>query len=162
MRHHTNKKLTIAIIVLLLATIFSGYQVYKYWYTPRTIEAQHFLYVDVVTDKNLTLEETLGYAGEGNTVKYVIIQTGGIYFYSLSPGQNLTRGLEVQNIWNVPVQIKTTLGGDVGPWITIDGPETLKPKENKVINLTVIIPTENIVAGKYKGNLSLRFIPQKT
>lgn len=160
MRRQSNKKLTIAIIVLVLAAIFTGYQVYKYWYTPRTIEAQHFLYVDVDTSKNLTLEETLGYTSEDNKVKYVIIPTGGIYFYTLSPGQNLTRGLEVENIWNVPVDIKTTITGDMAPWMTIDGPETLKPKEHTIINLTVVIPTENVYTQKYKGNLSLRFTPK--
>lgn len=158
MRRHSNK-LTIAIIVLVLVAAFTGYQVYKYWYTPRTIEAQHFLYVDVDTSKNLTLEETLGYTGD-LTVKYIIIPTGGIYFYTLSPGQNLTRGLEVENIWNVPVDITTTLTGEMAPWMIIDGPETLKPKEQTIINLTVVIPTENVYTQKYKGNLSIRFTPR--
>ncbi|MBW2969822.1 hypothetical protein KY319_01735 [Candidatus Woesearchaeota archaeon] len=158
MRRHSNK-LTIAIIVLVLVAAFTGYQVYKYWYTPRTIEAQHFLYVDVDTSKNLTLEETLGYTGD-LTVKYIIIPTGGIYFYTLSPGQNLTRGLEVENIWNVPVDITTTLTGDMAPWMIIDGPDTLKPKEQTIINLTVVIPTENVYTQKYKGNLSIRFTPR--
>lgn len=158
MRRHSNK-LPIAIIVLVLVAAFTGYQVYKYWYTPRTIEAQHFLYVDVDTSKNLTLEETLGYTGD-LTVKYIIIPTGGIYFYTLSPGQNLTRGLEVENIWNVPVDITTTLTGDMAPWMIIDGPDTLKPKEQTIINLTVVIPTENVYTQKYKGNLSIRFTPR--
>ncbi len=164
-QHHPKQSHKAMIILIMLFVIIAGYtayQGYRYWFAPRTIIANHFLIVDVITDRNITMEEALGYETQPSKLTYVIIQTGSIYFYKLSPGLNMTRELGVENIWNVPVTMKASATGELAPFLTIEPSETtLEPKGNITLNLTVKIPTESkaLRQGQYKGTLEVKLIP---
>lgn len=154
----SNTILYVLIAILFIACVYTAYAFSQYWLAPRTIETQHFLYAEVITDKNLTEMEVLGYTDE-KIVKYVIIAEGGIDFYRLNPGMNFTRQLELKNIWSKPVELKFTPSGDVGKWLTIEAPQELAPKQTILANLTVHVPLE-AYANKFRGNLTVRLIPK--
>jgi len=164
-QNHPKQSHKAMIILLMLFVIIAGYtayQGYRYWFAPRTIIANHWLIADVVTDRNLTMEEALGYETKPTKATYVIIQTGSIYFYKLSPGLNMTRELGVQNIWNTPVTMKASATGELTPFLTIEPSETtIEPNSNITINLTVRIPTQSktLRQGQYKGTLEVKLIP---
>jgi hypothetical protein len=149
----------ILMLLLVIVAGYTAYQAYRYWFTPRTVEVRHFMQVEVVTDKNLTLDETLGYSND-STLKYIILQEGSIYFYSLSLGQNLTRELEVTNIWNVPVEVTFNPTIELAPWFSAEGPTILGPKESQVYNLTIKIPEKGVSAGRYQSHLNIRLTPK--
>jgi len=151
--------LYILIGILFITCVYTAISFSKYWLAPRTIETQHFLYTEIVTDKNLSPLEVLGYTDE-NVVRYVIIAKGGIDFYRLNPGMNFTRQLELTNIWNEPVELEFNPSGDVGGWLIIQAPRELEPKQTILANLTIRVP-ETAHANKFTGNLSVRLIPKK-
>ncbi|VVB81786.1 Uncharacterised protein [uncultured archaeon] len=158
---HGNKALIVLIALLVITAGYTAYQGYKYWYAPRTIVASHWLYLDIVTDRNLTMEEALGYSNTTKAAKYIIYPTGGIYFYQLSPGLNLTTELGVENIWNAPVTMKANATGYIAQFLTIEPAETtLGPRENITLKLTMKLPIgKNLTAGQQRGTLEVHLIP---
>jgi len=160
--HHRKKTILLILLILLgIAAVWTIFNAKKYYYAPHIEESHHFLYLTVVTDKNLTESEILGYTNDTQG-KYVIIYEGGIYFYELSPGLSLTRELEVENKGWYPVDVETEAQGDITQFLTVEAPKLLEPKSTGIINFTVSVPTENVLAGKYRGNFTVRLIPKKT
>ena len=159
---HGNKAMIILILLFVIIAGYTAYQGYRYWYAPRTIVANHWLIADVVTDRNLTMEEALGYEAQPSKLTYVIIQTGSIYFYKLSPGLNMSREVGIENIWNVPVTMKASATGELAQFLTIEPSETtIEPNANVTVNLTVKIPTQSktLRQGQYKGTLEVKLVP---
>jgi len=149
------------IVVLILVGSWAVFKAYRYYKAPHIEESQHYLYLNVDTTRNLTLVEGLGY-GDRSEGKYVIIHKGGIYFYTLSPGLNLTREVEIANRAWYPVKVETTATGNITQFLSIDAPDMIKPKKSVTVVLTVSIPTENALAGDYRGNFTVKLIPKKT
>ena len=146
-RSHRRKILYALLVLLVIVSVLTAYKAYKY-FSPRPVEVTHYLAVVVSTEK---LEE--------GTQKMVIMPKGGVYFYTLSPGSNLTRQLNISNIFNYEVALETAVVGNISQFLTIDIPQKiLQPKTNEIINLTVSIP-ENALVGHYFGNLTIRLIP---
>jgi len=157
-----NKAFIIFLIgFLIIVGSWTTLKAYRYFNAPHEEKSIHLLYLEIETNKNLTLGEVLGYRNDTEG-KYVIIQKGGIYFYTLSPGWNFTRELEITNRAWYPVDVETSADGNIAQFLTIDLPsKTLEPKSSAVVNLTILLPTENVIAGKYGGNLTIRLIPKK-
>ncbi len=161
--HQRKKTILYLLIALLIAvTAISAFQLYKYWYTPRTIVTSHNLFVEIVTDKNLTELEVFGYLND-SSFKYVIMPKGSVTFFTLSPGINYSRQVDIKNIWNVPVDVKGEITGEITQFITMElQKSTLEPLGKGIINLTAIIPITGVSAGKYTGNLTITLTPKKT
>lgn len=157
---HRNK-FAILVIVLVFITAFTLYEAYHYYYKPPIVVVQHFLSVDVVTDKNYaSLDEVMG---KGAYQSVVILPEGGINFYKPSPGWNVSREVNLSNAFDYPIWLETNLIGNISQFLTIYLPKkSLEPKEFEIMNLTVKIPNENVAAGHYSGNLTISFIPKKT
>lgn len=151
-QHHNpqSKALMVLIVLLIIAGAYTAYQVYNYYFSPRTIEVKHFMFVEVITH-NITDEEDVS--------RYVIVPTGSIQFRAMGPGYSSTEPLEITNIWRVPVELTFNPTGAMAPWLTVDGPKILKPEETTILNLTLTIP-ETAGAGKYKGDLNIRLTPK--
>ena len=162
-KHHQNrKKIAVLIIILVIISVWAAIKLYNWYNGPRVEQTTSFLYLTVVTDKNLTMPEVLGYRNETET-KYVIIAKGGLYFYDLSPGWNLTREINITNSNSYQVDVEATIAGNITRFITVEIPQrVLEPQTNEILRVTASIPTENVESGSYRGNLTLRLIPKKT
>lgn len=169
-RHHKKKKVPRILLVLFLVLfIWAIYGAYKYFTEIPIVELTHPLFVNIVTDKNLTMQEVIRDNAYNETeTKYVIMPLGGVYFYSLSPGLNLTREVEINNMRDYPVGIQTSINGNISNFITAEfstineADPVLMPYSNETIILTLRVPTENVLAGKYNGNLTIRLTPKET
>ncbi len=154
--------ITILLILLVIITVWTAYKALQYLYVPElteTIEAMHPLFVTVVTDKNLTMDEVLGF---GDELKAIIMPPNSVYFFKLSPGLNFSREIQVVNPFGNNLKLDISVGGNISRFLTYSMEnEVLKPGTAQIINLTVQIPLKNITAGKYKGNFTIKFIPEK-
>ena len=164
-KHHQyqNHKLLIAVLVIILIVLaWWAYKAsYKHFNPSHVEESVHKLYLTIETDKNLTLGEVLGFRNDTQE-KYVIIQKGGIAFYTLSPGWNFTRELDVKNNWWYPVEMELSYAGNISDFLTIDIPsKEIGPESQETLNLTVHIPESGVLAGDYGGNLTIVLSPKK-
>jgi hypothetical protein len=164
--NHQNRNRILALLFLALIAvgIWAAYQGYRYYNAPHIEESRHPLYLTVVTDRNLTLDEVYGNTNDTDTAaKYIIYQKGGLYFFTLSPGLNQSLELEINNKNWYPVDVETNAIGNITQYLKIEVPKPiLEARESQVLNLTVSIPLEGALAGRYKGNLTVRLVPKKT
>lgn len=157
LRH--KKQIGVLILLLLVVSLWAGYRLYSRLSMPPIVEISHPIQVEIVTDKNLTMEEALNV--NQTRQKVIIIPAGTLYFYTLSPGLNLSKEVNITNIFDYPVRLETSFSGNVSQFMsaTIVN-QIIEANAKEIITLTLAVPRENIQSGKYAGNFTIRLMPQ--
>lgn len=161
---HRKQKITITVLVvlLLIVTLWAIQQAYPVifakFFAPTLEETAtriHPLYVEVRTDKNLTMDEVLGFGEEQKTI---LMLPDTLYFFELSPGLNFSREIEIINPYRNTLKLEGKVTGDISQFTSYKMEENIKPFTRQVATITVQIP-EKVEAGKYKGNFTVTFTP---
>ena len=83
------------------------------------------------------------------------LNRSALSFGRLLPGGTSTRSIFVENVYDVPFEVKMLISPNINPFVQIDDKKIIvNPGEKKKIPVTVIAP-KNVSYGEYEGSIQV-------
>ncbi len=140
--------LCIFLVFLVIYTVLAGYNYYNVG------QVDYKLYVEVSEQSSADVLHELESTGAEKV--YIFFGDNNLPFYFLGRGENLTRSVVINGVYNFPVRMKPSVFGKISPFVSFSEDYVdLSPGESKTLLVDVKIPADAQI-GNYTGKLSLK------
>jgi hypothetical protein len=161
------KNIQYALVLLGIIAIWAGLQLYDYYlFQKLDVECKesyknakpkiemYKLFVDFVSQQELVEMSRPGQK------RFVVHPPGSIYFYTLTPESNVTRGIQLTNPYCYPLTVNGKVEGIITPHTKLLNNDVyIRPFSEELMKIDIKHPV-GVKIGNYYGNLTLTFTPR--